>query len=122
VLNALEVLQGKVSVVEVLNTIQTNRAKGIDNKVAITKNYAWDYQHINEQFDYLKLANLAREEENSIWLNSKEKTAIDYFIENLNTPLAIDYSEYDLSESNIGKKIELEWQEYFGNATRIDQT
>jgi len=57
-----------------------------------------------------------------MWLNSKEKTAIEYFIENLKKPLAIDYSKYDLSEANIGKKIELEWQEYFGDATKIDQT
>lgn len=122
VLNALEVLQGKISVLEVFNTIQINRMKEIDNKILVAKNYAWDYQHINEQFDYLKLANLIRENVNNIWLNAKEKITIDYFIEDLKIPLAIDYSKYDLSERNISKKIELEWQEYFGNAAHIDQS
>ena len=48
VLNALEVLQGKVSVDEVLNEILKDREKGIEKKVDTTKNYAWGYQHINE--------------------------------------------------------------------------
>ena len=115
VLNSLQVLQGNVIADEVLKTILSDRAKNITKKVAITKNYAWDYQHINEQFDYLKLANLIREDGSNIWINSKEQIAIDFFIENLKTPLAIDFSKYDLTEKNIGKKIELEWQEYFGS-------
>lgn len=121
VLNSLQVLQGKVSVEEVLKTILSDRANNITKKVTITKNYAWDYQHINEQFDYLKLANLVREDGANIWINSKEQIAIDYFIENLKFPLAIDYLKYDLDEKNIGAKIELEWQEYFGNSSQIDQ-
>lgn len=121
-LNALEVLQGKITVEQVYQTITNDRTNNVSKKVLVAKNYAWDYQHINEQFDYLKLANLVRENGNNIWLNSKEKITIDYFIENLKSPLAIDYSKYDLSTKNIGKKIELEWQEYFGNATKIDQT
>ncbi len=53
--------------------------------------------------------------------NSKEQITIDYFIENLRIPLAIDYSKYNLEETNISRKIELEWQEYFGNSSQIDQ-
>jgi len=121
VLNSLQVLQGNVIADEVLKTILSDRAKNITKKVAITKNYAWDYQHINEQFDYLKLANLIREDGSNIWINSKEQIAIDFFIENLKTPLAIDFSKYDLTEKNIGKKIELEWQEYFGSFAQIEQ-
>jgi len=121
VLNSLQVLQGKVAAQEVLKTILSDRANEIIKKIAITKNYAWDYQHINEQFDYLKLANLVRDDGANIWVNSKEKITIDYFIENLKFPLAIDYSKYDLEEKNIGKNIELEWQEYFGNSSQIDQ-
>jgi hypothetical protein len=120
-LNALEVLQGKISVEQVYQAIYADKIKKISKKVVVTKNYAWDYQHINEQFDYLKLANLVRENGNNIWLNIKEKTTIDYFIDNLKFPLAIDYLKYDITEENIGKKIELEWQEYFGNASHIDQ-
>ena len=121
VLNSLQVLQGKVSVEEVLQTILSDRENKITKKVAATKNYAWDYQHINEQFDYLKLANLIRDDNTNIWINSKEQIAIDYFIENLKFSLAIDYSKYNLDEKNIGKKIELEWQEKFGNSSQFDQ-
>jgi hypothetical protein len=121
VLNSLQVLQGKVAAEEVLKTILSNRANKITKKVTVTKNYAWDYQHINEQYDYLKLANLIRDNGSDIWINSKEQITIDYFIENLKLPLAVDYSKYDLEEKTIGKKIELEWQEYFGNSSQFDQ-
>lgn len=121
VLNSLQVLQGCVTADKVLKTILLDRVNNILKKVAITKNYAWDYQHINEQFDYLKLANLIREDGVNIWINSKEQVAIDYFIENLKFPLAIDYSKYDLEEKNIAKKIELEWQMYFGSFAQIEQ-
>ena len=121
VLNSLKVLQGNVSAEEVFKTILSDRAHKIFKKVVGTKNYAWDYQHINEQFDYLKLSNLIREDGTNIWINSKEKTTIDYFVENLKLPLAIDYSKYDLKEKSIGKKIELEWQEYFGSFLQIEQ-
>jgi len=121
VLNSFQVLQGKISVEEVLKTILSDRANKITKKVSVTKNYAWDYQHINEQFDYLKLANLIRDDNTNIWINSKEQITIDYFIENLKLPLAINYSKYDLEEKNIGKKIELEWQEYFGNSSQVAQ-
>ena len=121
VLNSLQVLQGKVAVEDVLKTVLSDRVSKITKKIAVTKNYAWDYQHINEQFDYLKLANLIRDDDANIWINSKEQITIDYFIENLKFPLAIDYSKYDLKEKDIGKKIELEWQEYFGNSSLIDQ-
>jgi hypothetical protein len=122
VLNSLQVLRGNVSLEDVFNTISSDRANKIIKKVLITKNYAWDYQHINEQFDYLKLANLIREDGANIWINDKEQITIDYFIENLKLPLAIDYSKYNLEEGNIGKKIELEWQEYFGNFSQIEQS
>ena len=121
VLNSLQVLQGKVAAEEVLKTILLDRVNKITKKVAVTKNYAWDYQHINEQYDYLKLANLIRDSGSDIWINSKEQTTIDYFIENLKLPLAIDYSKYNLEEKNIGKKIELEWQEYFGISSQFNQ-
>jgi len=120
-LNSLQVLQGNVSVEDVLQTILSDRANSKSKRVAVTKNYAWDYQHINEQFDYLKLANLVRDDSTNIWINSKEEIAINYFIENLKLPLAIDYSKYNLEEPNIGKKIELEWQEYFGNSIQVEQ-
>jgi len=119
VLNSLHVLQGNVSVDQVFTTIISDRFNKITKKITIIKNYAWSYQHIKEQFDYLKLANLIREDEHNIWLNIKEQPSIDYFIDDLNNPLAIDYSKYNLNSRDVGKTIEFEWQEYFCNTPDI---
>ncbi len=121
VLNALQVLQGKVSVDKVLKAIEAGRVKGIENKVDTSRNYAWGYQHINEQFDYLELANLIRKDEKSIWLNAKELSAIDFFIEDLKRPLAIDFSKFDFDEKGASKEIELCWQTYYGELTASEE-
>ena len=120
VLNALQVLQGKVSVDEVFKVILIDRAKGIEKKVDISKNYAWGYQHINEQFDLLELTNLIRKDKKSIWLNEREFTTIELFIEDLKKPLAIDYSKYNLDEKNIEEKIKINWKQYFGRNSKIE--
>ena len=117
VLNALEVLQGKVSVNEVLAAILKDRKEGIEKKIDTSKNYAWDYQHINEQFDYLELANLIRKDAKNIWLNARELSSIDYFIDDLKKPLAIDFSKFNLELKGISKEIEKVWQIYFGELT-----
>lgn len=116
VLNSLQVLQGKVKVVEVLETILSDRGKNLHKKVETAgEAYSYYSQHINEQFDYLELSNLIRKDGKSIWLNSKENIAVDLFIKDLSNPLAINFSKYNLVEKGIGKVIELEWQEYFGS-------
>lgn len=115
VLNALQVLQGDVSYQEVLKTILYYRKKKKLHKIETPgKAYSYSYQHINEQFDYLELANLIRKDRKYIWLNSRETSSIEMFIGDLSNPLAIDFSKYNFDEKGIGKIIELEWQEYFG--------
>lgn len=121
VLNALEVLQGKVSVDEVLNEILKDREKGIEKKVDTSKNYAWGYQHINEQYDYLELANLIRQDGKHIWLNARELSSIDFFIEDLKRPLAINFSKFNLDRKGASKEVELEWQSYFGGLTDAEE-
>lgn len=121
VLNALEVLQGEVSVDEVLNAIGNDKAKGIEKKVDTSKNYAWGYQHINEQYDYLELANLIRKDGKNIWLNARELALIDFFIEDLKRPLAINFSKFDLNSKGASKEIEQEWQTYFGGLSEVEE-
>ncbi len=120
VLNSLQVLQGKVTIDEVLKVILLDREKGIGKKVDTSKNYAWGFQHINEQFDYLELANLIRKDAKYIWLNTRELSTIDYFVENLREPLAINFSEYVLDEKGVSKEIELKWQMYFGTLSEAE--
>lgn len=121
VLNALEVLQCKVSVKEVLTRILYDRAKGIEKKVDTSKNYAWGYQHINEQYDYLELANLIRKDNKYIWLNVRELPSIDYFIKDLKKPLAINFTKFNFETKGISKKIEHEWQAYFSALTEVEE-
>jgi len=121
VLNALQVLQGKVTVDEVLKTILERREKKIYKKVETHgKAYSYSLQHINEQFDYLELANLIRKDAKNIWLNAKEVASIELFLKDLASPLAIDYTKYNLSKTDIGKKIEQEWREYYGTTAETE--
>lgn len=114
VLNALEVLQGRVSVDEVLQTILSDRAKKVDKRVELPgKASSYTLQHINEQFAYLELANLIRKDRVCIWLNSRESASTELFVRDLAKPLAIDFSKYNFDEIGSGRIVELEWQEYF---------
>ncbi|MCF7912119.1 MAG: DUF3883 domain-containing protein [Candidatus Cloacimonetes bacterium] len=115
VLNSLKVLQGKVTITQVYNRIVLDRRKGIKNKVKDKgRQYSYYMQHINEQLDYLHLANLIRKDRNEVWLNEKEDQAIEIFIHELENPLQFDILKYDLSKVGITKQINLEWQKYYG--------
>ena len=119
ILNSLEVLQGKIKPETVYKQILNDRTKGINNKVENSdKAYSYSMQHINEQFDYLELANLIRKDKNYIWLNNSEKTAIDFFIQDLDTPLNFDIYNYDLTNKAEIKNLYLDWQEYFGEISK----
>lgn len=115
-LNALQVLQGKVSTDEVLDAILADRAKKVEKRIeTLGKAYSYSFQHINEQFDYLELANLIRKDGKNIWLNAREEKTINLFIKDLAKPLSVSFSKYDFNEKGIGKQIEQEWREYFGS-------
>lgn len=119
VLNALEVLQGKISTEEVLNAILADRTKGLEKKIETpNKAYSYDFQHINEQFDYLELANLIRKDGKNIWLNTREEKTVNLFVKDLEKTLMTDYSKYDFNKKGIGKLIEQEWREYFGSISK----
>lgn len=110
-LNSLEVLQGKVSFNNVFNMIMNDRHNNSVKMIRQTKAYSYHMQHINEQFDYLELANLVRKNSVNIWINTREMRSIDYFIDNLDEPLMFDFNNYHLSNP---KELILDWQEYYG--------
>ncbi len=119
-LNSLGVLQGKITVEETFNEIITDRNNNITKKVeTLGKAYSYDMQHINEQFDYLELANLIRKDPTKIWLNTKENKTIELFINDINKPLNFDIYSYDFQNQEIGKILISDWQEYYGS---IDDT
>lgn len=114
VLNALEVLQGKVTPKEVLDTIIFHSKNNSLKRVSGTSH---DFQHIRELLNLLVLANLIVIDENrnskAVQLNHHENELIHLFIKEYNTPLQFDIYQFDLNAKCIGRHIEMAWAEYF---------
>ena len=117
VLNAKDVLQGKISPNEVFNTIIERRKKGIEKKVERGTRHR---QHLKEQINLLQLSNLIRVNGDIVTLNSFENIAIELFTKELKTPLSFDSYKYDLSKSVEKKLMYQDWAEYFGNVNVSD--
>ncbi len=121
-LNSLDVLQGKIKAISVYNKIIKDRNQNINRRVETEgKAYSYAMQHINEQFDYLELANLIRKDSSNIRLNAKEHKAVELFINNLDTKIGFDIYKYDFTQEKIGKQISTDWQEYYGNISEIEE-
>lgn len=111
VLSAKQVLQGNISVDEVLNEIIRDRANHIIKKVEAGSYYN---QHIKEQLNLLNLSNLIFFNSNSIVLNQAEGNLINKFISDLAKPLNFDIYGYDLSVEEQKSAMFSDWSEYFG--------
>ncbi|MGM9790797.1 MAG: protein NO VEIN domain-containing protein [Candidatus Cryptobacteroides sp.] len=120
VLNCKQTLQGRVSPEVVFEKIKLERAEGIERKVRLERNYAWTFQHMREQLDYLELANLIRMDRYSVYLNTRESKTINAFIEELDRPLRFNPYYYNLEQPNIDKEIEFDWLYYMGLSKDID--
>lgn len=116
VLNSLDVLQGIAIPEEVIEAIKKDREAGIVRKIeAEGKASSYNYQHINEQINYLELANLIYTNgSGEIWINQNEREAINLFAEQWNKKPAFDVYSYDLDSVEGRKEFELDWTKYFG--------
>jgi hypothetical protein len=113
VLNSKEVLSGEISVLEVLSKIQKDRKNNIIKKIEITKNPAYDKQHITGQINLLVLANLVRIEGSNILINHLEKNTIALFISQVPLPLNFDISKYNLYVEEDKIKFKIDWSQYY---------
>lgn len=115
VLNALEVLQGKVTPKNALDTIIFHSKNNSLQRVPSTSR---DNQHIRELLNLMVLANLIVIDEDKkskiIQLNHDESEVIDLFIKEYDTPLKFDIYQFDLKKEHISKEIQVAWSEYFG--------
>lgn len=111
ILNAKEVLQGRISVNEVLNTIILDRKIGKVKKLPSGSKYN---QHIKEQLNLLELANIIKVNNEQIYLNEAERGTINIFINESFNILKFPIYSYDLSDNKQKKKMFLDWAEYFG--------
>ena len=111
VLNAMQVLQGEISIEEVLTEILQDRKNNTSKKLEVT---SFNTQHIREQLKLLALANLIFIDGDLVVLNQAETNTINLFISELNEPLKFDIYKYNLSIDEEKKTMYSEWSEYFG--------
>ncbi len=115
VLNSLDVLQGKASPYEVLEAVTQDRKAGIERDISVhgkASSYCW--QHINEQMNYLELANLIRfTDDKCVKLNPNETETIELFANDWDKKPEFDVYSYDLSTVEKRKIFQYEWDAYF---------
>ena len=116
VLNSLDVLQGIANPIEVIEQIKNDRKSGI--KRVVNKEgraYSYNHQHINEQLNYLELANLIySSNDGDVWLNDNEENATTIIADSWNEELLFNVYEYDLESKEGRKQFQFEWDEYYG--------
>ncbi|MDR2729885.1 MAG: DUF3883 domain-containing protein [Treponema sp.] len=110
ILNALDVLQGKATPDEVITQIVKDKNASIERIIHTeNKKSSWNYQHINEQLNYLELANLIIIENNIVRLNKNENNAIHFIAKNYKERPVFDLYSYDLSTEAKRKKLIIQW-------------
>ncbi len=120
-LNSLDVLQGKASPYEVLEAIVEDKRNGIEREIVVPgKASSYSNQHINEQLNFLELANLVRfTEERQVVLNPSESNAISLIAETWDKKPAFDVYSYDLSSIQGRKDFQYDWDMYFGQLSEF---
>ena len=115
ILNSLDVLQGKASPYEVLEAVSYDKENGIERNISVpdkASSYSW--QHINEQMNYLELANLIRiTDDKRVVLNPNEAKTIELFADGWNKKPEFDVYSYDLSTIENRKLFQYAWDAYF---------
>lgn len=115
VLNSLDVLQGKATPYEVLEAISQDQENGIERDITVSgKASSYTHQHINEQINYLELANLIRvTDDKKILLNPNEKEAIELFASTYDAKPDFDVYAYDLDNVEVRKRFQYDWDTYY---------
>ncbi len=115
VLNSLDVLQGKANPYEVLEAITQDQKAGIERTIYVPdKKSSYNWQHINEQMNYLELANLIRfTDDKRVVLNPNEMPTIELFAADWDKKPAFDVYSYDLTTIENRKLFQYAWDEYF---------
>jgi len=111
ILNVLDVLQGNATPDEVIQQIIKDKNTSTERKIKMPwKGASYDYQHINEQLNYLELANLVIiGDDFTIHLNNSKMSAIDFIAKHYNAKLMFDVYSFDLSTKTGRNKFEIQW-------------
>ncbi|MGA4712936.1 protein NO VEIN domain-containing protein [Bacillus safensis] len=116
VLNSLQVLQGKIKPIEVIEKIIEDRSNDITKKVRHPgKETSYSMQHIREQLNYLELANLIRIDGNLVKLNYREAENINYIAQFWGNKPEFNAYKYDFTSEDDKKSFFKDWQQYYSN-------
>lgn len=120
ILNSLDVLQRNASVSEVLDFIEKDKKADIYREIEGNETDSKKYQHINEQLNYLELANLIYiDGKKIVHLNHKEQNAIELFSKEWNSDLLFKFDKSDISDSEHFKNLQFRWNEYYGKLSDV---
>lgn len=123
VLNALDVLTSQATPFEVIDQIEQDKKAGICRKVH-TKDKAssYDHQHINEQINYLELANLIIVNDDGIvFINTNDLDAVNVFADAWNEPLLFEVNAYDLMQDINKKQFQLDWDYHYSKLSSVSE-
>ena len=120
VLNSLDVLQGNASPYEVLEQITKDVKAGIERDIIVPgKATSYTHQHINEQINYLELANLIRvTDDKRVLLNQNEREALDLFASMYDRQPDFDVYSYNLDDIEIRKEFQYDWDSYYARISK----
>ena len=120
ILNNLDVLQRKATPAEVIEQIVKDKKSKIERKVHTEgKASSYDVQHINEQINYLELANLIIINDRDVSINPNEMKTVELFADEYNSEPMFDCSSYDFDTIEGRKQFLQEWNEYFATLSGI---
>ncbi len=116
VLNSMDALTRAASPFEIVDAIQVDRMNGIMTHDIgdPNKEPSYNLQHINEQINYMELANLiVVSEDGEVRLNLKEQKTIDVFARHWDDDPPFDVNAYDLSTVQARQYFQMSWDEYY---------
>ncbi len=120
VLNNLDVLQRKATPAEVIEQIDKDRKNMIERKVHTEgKSSSYDVQHINEQINYLELANLVIIDDKYVSINPNEIETVQMFADEYNSVPMFDCSAYNFDTTDGRKLFSQKWNEYFSTLSSV---
>lgn len=116
VLNSMDALTRNASPFEIVDAIQIDRMNGIlSHSIGNpAKESSYNLQHINEQINYMELANLIIvSEDGLVRLNAKEELSISTFAAHWDDDPMFDVTAYDLSSVQGRQYFQQDWDEYY---------
>ncbi len=120
ILNNLDVLQRKAAPAEVIEQIVKDKKNGIERKVHIeSNNLSFDVQHINEQINYLELANLVIVNDKEVSVNPNEMETIELFADEYNSEPLFNCYSYNFDTIEGRKEFLQDWNKYFATLSTI---